>query len=126
MTKPNAAFFPRLVLRRSKQSQTGSILYSASTSSMLGRGTRVGLYVAPGWLPKPIPEAVSIMVYRDAPPEPREGRKMVALTLERVCAGSAVRYNDPLGVVGTVYLPEAVFGSTTPERCFLEFEFPGQ
>jgi len=119
------AFFPRLVLKRSKESKTRQILYSANTARIFGKNTHQELYVNPRHLPKPRPEAISIMVYRGVPRQPSKRRNVVRrLDFVAVHPGSSVRYQDVTGVVGGVYFPEAMFDGNAPETCFLEIEFP--
>jgi hypothetical protein len=130
MTKPvpQPAFFPPKRLKRSADSKTPVlILYSGSTSSMLGKGSRLNVYFQPGELPRPLPDFVDVMIYTGGPTDETANSRVYALGFNSE-KGYVYRYDEPLTGgdkgIGSVYLPKLTFSDAPPETCWLEVTLP--
>jgi hypothetical protein len=130
MTKPVPQLFSPPPLKRSVDSKTPVfILYSANTSSMLGKGSKLAVYFQPGELPRPLPDFIDVMIYIGGPPDETANTRVYALGFYRDKQHDSVyRYNELLtgghSRIGTVYLPKSTFSDAPPETCWLEVTVP--
>lgn len=123
------AFFPTLRLQRSTNSETVAIRYHANTSDRFGRGSSLSLYIEPWHLSDPMPEAVEVMIYKDAAPFIKSCLRVVYPMRYKSTHETTHRYDEWLGGfdwtrVGSVYIPKLIFGETPPDACFLTIDFP--
>jgi len=130
VSQPREAFFPPQRLKRSADSKTPVlILYSANTSSMLGKGSRLAVYFQPGELPRPLPDFLDVMIYIGGSPDETAKSRVYALGLNRDNQHDSVyRYDELLTGgqkrIGSVYLPKLTFSDAPPETCWLEVTLP--
>src|SRR5947207_2039759 len=128
MTKPVPQLFSPPPLKRSVDSKTPVlILYSANTSSMLGKGSRLAVYFQPGELPRRLPDFVDVMIYTGGPTDETANSRVYALGFNSE-KGSVYRYDELLTGgdkgIGSVYLPKSTFSDAPPETCWLEVTLP--
>jgi hypothetical protein len=124
-TQHNELLFPPVLLKRSPQSETNQVLYSADVGSRFGRGARLGIYVQPEAVPSPVPEQIAVMVYRRHPGR-KEGRRVYRLLWKSDHPCNAVRYDKPKYRpcdVHTVFFPERMFSGSAPEELYVELNF---
>src|SRR5258706_10088917 len=126
MAKPVPQLFAPPPLKRSVDSKTPVlILYSANTSSMLGKGSRVAVYFQPSELPRPLPGLVDWMIYTDDSPEETAKSRVYSLGLNHDNQHDSVyRYHElrteGQSRIGDVYLPKLIFSDAPPEMCWLK------
>ena len=60
-TPSNELFFPPVTLSKSATSETKQLLYSATTSSQFGPGSKLEIYIRPDALPTPRPKTIDVI-----------------------------------------------------------------